>query len=443
MPPSPIAARVPGALLLLLLLLLASCASPFSLTPEEAHQFLRRAKRAYQVFEETKQGHLERECVEERCSFEEAREVFENDPETEYFYPKYMDCVAKFGDPEKRQDLITCVHNIPDQCTPPPCNPRGTVRCEDKKGEFHCHCFTGWTGATCEKDVDECSNNNGGCEHLCNNTLGSYRCSCQQGYLLADRHLCKDVDECADIPGVCGTAQCSNLMGSYQCLCEEGYVYDNISKSCQDVDECETQVCAEECVNTPGSFSCFCDGRRGLKLAQNMRSCESTGFPTPLGDGVSSAVVSSPACSLAPWSRAMAGARAPRILRALPSLLSLLSLVGRAGGQVPSCHEVRATFQLLHPAVKWAPESPVSGSDLQVCQTKGATCCSRKMEERYQAAARQTVESSLQASSARLKLLIIQNAAVFQAAALEAGSPSLSRGSVTPADWSPPLETRF
>ncbi|KAL4636271.1 growth arrest-specific protein 6 isoform X1 [Arapaima gigas] len=274
MPPSPIAARVPGALLLLLLLLLASCASPFSLTPEEAHQFLRRAKRAYQVFEETKQGHLERECVEERCSFEEAREVFENDPETEYFYPKYMDCVAKFGDPEKRQDLITCVHNIPDQCTPPPCNPRGTVRCEDKKGEFHCHCFTGWTGATCEKDVDECSNNNGGCEHLCNNTLGSYRCSCQQGYLLADRHLCKDVDECADIPGVCGTAQCSNLMGSYQCLCEEGYVYDNISKSCQDVDECETQVCAEECVNTPGSFSCFCDGRRGLKLAQNMRSCE-------------------------------------------------------------------------------------------------------------------------------------------------------------------------
>lgn len=34
------------------------------------------------MFEETKKGHLERECVEERCSKEEAREVFENDPET-------------------------------------------------------------------------------------------------------------------------------------------------------------------------------------------------------------------------------------------------------------------------------------------------------------------------------------------------------------------------
>lgn len=53
-----------------------------SLSPEEANQFLRRHRRANQVFEETKQGHLERECVEERCTKEEAREVFENDPET-------------------------------------------------------------------------------------------------------------------------------------------------------------------------------------------------------------------------------------------------------------------------------------------------------------------------------------------------------------------------
>lgn len=53
-----------------------------SLSPHEANQFLSRHKRANQVFEETKQGHLERECVEEKCTKEEAREVFENDPET-------------------------------------------------------------------------------------------------------------------------------------------------------------------------------------------------------------------------------------------------------------------------------------------------------------------------------------------------------------------------
>ncbi|KAK7898311.1 hypothetical protein WMY93_019164 [Mugilogobius chulae] len=80
--------------------------------PQEANQFLSRHRRANQVFEETKQGHLERECVEERCSKEEAREVFENDPETEYFWPKYTACLDKFGDSEKKkQDLITCVHS--------------------------------------------------------------------------------------------------------------------------------------------------------------------------------------------------------------------------------------------------------------------------------------------------------------------------------------------
>ncbi|KAI1899687.1 hypothetical protein AGOR_G00064340 [Albula goreensis] len=259
----------------LMLLLIVSWSSQMSLSPEEANQFLRRSKRAYHVFEETKQGHLERECVEEICTKEEAREVFENNPETEYFYPKYLGCLEKFGDSEKKkQDLITCVHNIPNQCSPSPCNPRGMVRCEDKKGDFLCHCFTGWTGSKCEKDINECNRKNGGCDHECNNTMGSYRCSCQPGYTLVERHKCEDVDECVEVPGICGTARCANSVGSYECLCEDGYMYDNVSKSCLDVDECEAQVCSEECVNTPGSFRCFCDGRRGMKLAQDLRSCE-------------------------------------------------------------------------------------------------------------------------------------------------------------------------
>uniref|UniRef100_A0A1A8KF73 Growth arrest-specific 6 n=1 Tax=Nothobranchius kuhntae TaxID=321403 RepID=A0A1A8KF73_NOTKU len=260
---------------LLIILLAAPVSDSFLMSPKEASQFLSRHRRANQVFEETKQGHLERECVEERCSKEEAREVFENDPETDYFYPKYTACVEKFGDSEKKkQDLITCVHNIPDQCSPSPCNARGTVRCEDKKGDFLCHCFTGWTGASCENDVDECiENGNGGCDQECNNTIGSYRCSCHQGYMLVGRHVCYDVDECEDV-SVCGTARCENYVGSYDCLCDIGYAYDNGSKSCVDVDECESGVCEGECLNTPGSFRCFCDGRRGMKLGDDLRSCK-------------------------------------------------------------------------------------------------------------------------------------------------------------------------
>ena len=41
-------------------------------------------------------------------------------------------------------------------------------------------------------DIDECNLDNGGCEHLCLNTIGSYDCSCFIGYTLLplNRHNC-------------------------------------------------------------------------------------------------------------------------------------------------------------------------------------------------------------------------------------------------------------
>jgi len=52
-----------------------------SLSREEAHAFLSRKllRNSWHRFEEANQGNLERECREEICSYEEAREVFEDD----------------------------------------------------------------------------------------------------------------------------------------------------------------------------------------------------------------------------------------------------------------------------------------------------------------------------------------------------------------------------
>ncbi|KAI8732014.1 mucin-4, partial [Biomphalaria glabrata] len=48
-----------------------------------------------------------------------------------------------------------------------------------------CLCNKGWTGPTCDDDVDECTNTSS-CNSLknekCVNTPGSYSCSCQTGY---------------------------------------------------------------------------------------------------------------------------------------------------------------------------------------------------------------------------------------------------------------------
>uniref|UniRef100_A0A452GLF7 Uncharacterized protein n=1 Tax=Gopherus agassizii TaxID=38772 RepID=A0A452GLF7_9SAUR len=240
----------------LLLVLLATDSSPtVLLSAPEAAQFLRqRQRRAYQIFEETKQGHLERECVEELCNKEEAREVFENDPETDYFYPKYLD--------------------LPNQCSPYPCQKEGTEICEDLKGDFFCHCRRGWHGRKCEQDIDECSVQNGGCNQVCLNNPGSYRCSCYSGYALKNDKICEDIDECTVSIGICGEARCKNLISSYACLCDTGYRYDNLSKSCLDVNECEEKLCEQTCVNSPGSYTCHCDGKGRVKLSQDMNTCE-------------------------------------------------------------------------------------------------------------------------------------------------------------------------
>ncbi|XP_076019983.1 bone morphogenetic protein 1-like isoform X2 [Genypterus blacodes] len=52
-----------------------------------------------------------------------------------------------------------------------------------KKG-FRAHFFS---------DIDECSKENGGCQHECVNTFGSYSCQCRSGFVLHDdKHDCKE-----------------------------------------------------------------------------------------------------------------------------------------------------------------------------------------------------------------------------------------------------------
>ena len=61
-------------------------------------------------------------------------------------------------------------------------------------------CWEGWAFETVTKakanpplppDVDECLENNGGCQHTCVNVMGSYECRCKEGFFLSDnQHTC-------------------------------------------------------------------------------------------------------------------------------------------------------------------------------------------------------------------------------------------------------------
>ncbi|XP_075030540.1 transmembrane gamma-carboxyglutamic acid protein 1 isoform X2 [Calonectris borealis] len=59
------------------------------LTEDKANSVLKRYPRANTFLEELKQGDIEHECREEICSYEEAREAFENEEKTKEFWKVY------------------------------------------------------------------------------------------------------------------------------------------------------------------------------------------------------------------------------------------------------------------------------------------------------------------------------------------------------------------
>ncbi|KAG2457284.1 coagulation factor VII-like [Polypterus senegalus] len=141
------------------------------LTKDVANSMLPRQKRANTLFEELKAGSLERECREEICSQEEAREIFEDDERTQEFWK---------------------VYNDPDQCLSNPCQNGGT--CVDEFQSYMCRCPEAFEGRNCElafEDTQKCLYLNGGCEHFCNDTNTGSVCTCAEGYKLdADMTTC-------------------------------------------------------------------------------------------------------------------------------------------------------------------------------------------------------------------------------------------------------------
>lgn len=65
-------------------------------------------------------------------------------------------------------------------------------------------------------DIDECSINNGGCQHECRNTIGSYMCSCHNGYSLHENgHDCKEGECKHEISAPFGTIYSPNYPDLY------------------------------------------------------------------------------------------------------------------------------------------------------------------------------------------------------------------------------------
>lgn len=154
--------------------------------------------------------------------------------------------------------------------------------CENTIGSFRCSCRDGYhlleDQSSCVpdncQDLDNPQRNLTRCAHQCEdlaNGLG-YMCVCPEGYTLGeDLHSCQVVESvCSREQGHerCRPGSCvvSVDNSTFSCLCPPGYASEIFS--CQDIDECaaETHKCSHDCFNTDGSYQCLCP--RGMSLQE-------------------------------------------------------------------------------------------------------------------------------------------------------------------------------
>ena len=93
-------------------------------------------------------------------------------------------------------------------------------------------------------DINECEINTDNCHKnaTCSNNVGSFKCVCDAGFH-GDGTNCYDIDECVEnfshnnqgsfyASNGCHTnAFCSNLIGTYECSCQNGYYGDGFNCS--------------------------------------------------------------------------------------------------------------------------------------------------------------------------------------------------------------------
>ncbi|XP_078530399.1 protein kinase C-binding protein NELL2 isoform X1 [Lissotriton helveticus] len=165
-------------------------------------------------------------------------------------------CICKTG--YIRIDDYSCTEH--DECATNQHSCDENALCFNTVGGHNCVCQLGYTGngTVCKAFCKDGCRNGGTC-------VAPNVCLCSQGFTGLSCET--DIDECSEGFIQCDSrANCINLPGWYHCECRDGYhdngLFSTSGQSCEDIDECSTgrHSCSNDttCFNLDGGYDCRC-----------------------------------------------------------------------------------------------------------------------------------------------------------------------------------------